>query len=115
MTDFTVADLLAWARTKPADETYVFVSPAYCALGQFAREMLGFSELDAACEAYGPVSEKLLDAALGRFAIYPDFPEQNFGQLVKRLEMLVQEIPAKPTIWLTPQTYIDADCGKVPA
>lgn len=33
--DFTLADVLAWARTKPADETYEFFDACGCAMGQF--------------------------------------------------------------------------------
>jgi hypothetical protein len=33
--DFTVAEFLAWVRTKPADEEYDYYSACGCALGQF--------------------------------------------------------------------------------
>ena len=31
-------ELLAWAKTKPADETYTYTSPSDCALAQFIKE-----------------------------------------------------------------------------
>ena len=34
-TDFSLADVLAWARTKPADEAYDYCSSHRCALAQF--------------------------------------------------------------------------------
>jgi hypothetical protein len=37
-TDFTIADVLVWARTKPADEAYNYVDARDCALCQFLRE-----------------------------------------------------------------------------
>jgi hypothetical protein len=90
-TDFTIADVLAWARTKPADERYCFTSSGGCALGQFAREMRGFSLMVAARGGYNHlVSRELFDAAQGA---YPRFkycgPDRlTFGAFVRRLETL---------------------------
>lgn len=36
--DFTLADVLAWARTKPADEVYSYYDAGSCAATQFGRE-----------------------------------------------------------------------------
>jgi hypothetical protein len=36
--DFTIADVLAWARTKPADERYSYIDNTGCALCIFLRE-----------------------------------------------------------------------------
>lgn len=36
--DFTIADVLAWARTKPADEEYDYCSNGNCAVAQFLKE-----------------------------------------------------------------------------
>jgi hypothetical protein len=36
--DFTVAEFLAWVRTKPADERYEYCDPGNCALCGFLRE-----------------------------------------------------------------------------
>lgn len=37
-TDFTLADVLAWARTKPANEEYQFLNSSMCAVAQFGIE-----------------------------------------------------------------------------
>lgn len=36
--DFTLADVLAWARTKPAGEEYCYTDPFNCAMCRFLRE-----------------------------------------------------------------------------
>lgn len=36
--DFTVADVLAWARTKPAKGRYDYCSNRQCAVAQFLRD-----------------------------------------------------------------------------
>ena len=110
MADFTIADVLAWARTKPADEEYNFVCAGVCALGQYAQAR-GMSEDDAACELYRGRFERrdfmqLRDAANG---ISLD-GGCTFGGFVKRLEALLPK-----SEWLTPETYLAADCGQVPA
>jgi hypothetical protein len=38
--DFTIADVLAWARTKPADERYCYVNSGRCAVAQFLIEKI---------------------------------------------------------------------------
>lgn len=105
--DFTIADVLAWARTKPADEPYKFSSPKDCALGQYAREERGFSDVEAACEYYRPhLSGDLIDAALGRYGRWPDFSRQTFGQLVKRLETLCPTAPVTSCQWAAIDAYL---------
>ena len=101
--DFSVADVLAWARTKPADETYEFTSAGTCALGQYAREVAGASAWEACCGIYeSRVPRELMRAA--------NMGNATFGKFVARLEAIVQE--TKPTPWLNPQTYLDADVGE---
>jgi hypothetical protein len=79
--DFTVADVLAWARTKPSGEDYNFRDARNCALAQFGiatgrRHLVGVGEVDAKYPAiYGAVNP-----------LEDDF---TFGGLVKRLEALV--------------------------
>lgn len=83
--DFTLFDVLAWARTKPADEAYDFVHAETCALGQFAREKLGISEADAKCGLYEIRCPKaLIEAANG----FHGSIGWTFGALVTRLEAL---------------------------
>jgi hypothetical protein len=104
--DFTVSDVLAWARTKPADERYDFTHAGECALGQFAREVRGYSKLDADCgfyEDHGLVSDALLEAAAG--------PEdsgdwQTFGAFVERLEQVCPTTPVTRSNWLSIDAYL---------
>jgi len=73
--DFTVAEFLAWARTKPADRVYNYWSTANCAASQFVRaKSLGDSDWD-----------KLHLGAAGLAIISEPW---TFGALVKRLEAL---------------------------
>jgi hypothetical protein len=37
-TDFSLSEILAWARMKPADEAYRYTSSRDCAVCQFLRE-----------------------------------------------------------------------------
>jgi hypothetical protein len=37
-TDFSLSEILAWARMKPADEGYDYCSNGHCAIAQFLRE-----------------------------------------------------------------------------
>jgi hypothetical protein len=108
--DFTVADVLAWARTKPADEEYDFCDPGNCAIAQFGRETgrAGLSNL--ACFELEAVRPGLLDALNPGYTHRCGF--YSYGGLVERLEALA---PAEPSPWLNPQTYIDCDCGQVSA
>ena len=120
-TDFSVADVLAWARTKPADERYDYGDPSDCALCHFL--IVTGRAVDP---SVGPwISERLTgywqDCA-GDNAKHP-YPRglepalstspHRYGALVKRLEAIVQETPVRPTPWLNPQTYLDADVGEV--
>jgi hypothetical protein len=105
-TDFTIADVLAWARTKPADEAYPFISAHGCALGQYAREMRGFSSTEAVCERYRPlVSNDLFDAALGAYYRWPKCTGKTFGELVARLETLLPAEPVSDT-WTRADAYL---------
>jgi hypothetical protein len=102
--DFTIADVLAWARTKPADEEYDFLDPGVCALGLFARERRGFSKRSAAHERYrGLVALELRNAVQGVGRGYG--PERwTFGALVTRLEALLPAEPVSDT-WTKADAY----------
>jgi hypothetical protein len=78
--DFSVQDVLAWARTKPADGVYCYTDPGNCALAQFGRhtgrrDLIGVTGVANRFPRLWP-------------ALNP--PEQDFtwGALVKRLEAL---------------------------
>lgn len=78
-TDFTVADVLAWARTKPAGERYNYMDNSNCALCQFLREtgrakqpyVKGFTWVeDGGSSRYipAPIQGPLCEGAFGRLA-----------------------------------------------
>lgn len=73
-TDFTLADVLACARTKPADEAYDYWDTHNCACGQYAKHI-------GAVPGTGvrPRIEELFTA----YAF--DFPH-TFGTFADRLE-----------------------------
>jgi hypothetical protein len=103
--DFTISELLEWARTKPADEEYDYIDAAYCAFGQFLRETRGWSELQ--CYYHDPVDtpefDPKIDGALQQ--------SRNFGALVARLEAL---LPAPSDTWTKANAYL-ADIEQVTA
>jgi hypothetical protein len=104
--DFTISDVLAWARTKPADEAYDFCNAQTCAIAQFGKDT-GRGEL------VGLLSLQLDEACPGLLsAVHPMRGASTFGALAERLQAM---LPAKPSLWLAPQTYINADCGQVSA
>lgn len=96
--DFTIADVLAWARTKPAGERYSFVNSRVCAIAQFGLatdrpELVGLHS-----QALEEIDRRLLLAAVG-------FPF-TFGAFVARLEKLVQETPVTPSEWTRLDAYL---------
>ena len=90
--DFTIADVLAWARTRPADLEYGYSDSHACAVAQFGRatgrdHLVG---IDALFEAYPELDR----------AVNPEFRSPygtcwdlsfTYGGLVKRLETLMRE------------------------
>lgn len=99
--DFTIADVLAFCRTKPADEQYPFLNAYHCAAGQFGRatgrkSLVGCGDL-----------RKLGHLELHKAVIASPW---TFGALATRLEAL---LPAEPkTNWTELETYLTADCGE---
>jgi hypothetical protein len=88
--DFTVADVLAWARTKPASETYDYCDNDNCALAQFLRETGRakrarvnplFWRDGVNSKRTHPIPHGLNDAALEG--------GETFGGFVEQLEQLV--------------------------
>jgi hypothetical protein len=84
--DFTVADVLAFARSKPADEAYDYEDPCCCALGQFIRDALGTDDycLGNLTVAIGGVCRPI-PSTLHKALRFGDW---TFGALVKRLEAI---------------------------
>jgi hypothetical protein len=79
--DFTIAEFLAWARTKPANETYCFSNPDRCALAQFGRAS-GREYLVGVGDVYQFVGYGKALSALVR--------SDTFGELVAALECIVE-------------------------
>lgn len=93
--DFTVAEFLAWARTKPAVDEYRYGSTTNCALCQFLREtgrgvrpVVGnnYWRADYGC-AENTIPEVIALASRGNTAFCSWEPE-TFGALVERLEVV---------------------------
>jgi hypothetical protein len=97
--DFTVADVLAWARTKPADEEYNLIDAGNCALGQFFQETRGLT--CAELYANDPYQE-IEDTALGKALCF----SKTFGGLVQRLEKLCPETPVTQSEWSRLDAYL---------
>ena len=107
-TDFTISDVLAWARTKPADERYDYENPRNCALCQFLRET-GRCDAPAVSSGYGwgeasaPMRSRRqypseLESPLSR--------SDTFGGLVKRLEAICPDTVVTPSEWPKLDAYL---------
>jgi hypothetical protein len=110
--DFTIADVLAWARTKPADEHYRYNDNTNCALCQFLRET-GRARAPSA----GSVTWADWESGIpyrGRWIDHP-IPQEigravcrvrTFGDLVEQLEKLCPETPVTPSNWAAIDAYL---------
>lgn len=79
--DFTLADVLAWARTKPAGEEYNFCDASNCAVAKFGRETGRDHLIGIVClRADYPILE---DVAQGP---YGDREDWTLGAFADRLE-----------------------------
>lgn len=112
--DFDIPEFLAWARTKPADETYSYVNTTSCALGQFLREtgrarhalVGGYSWTPWLFFGLFPGRERAIPPALATALV-----GRSFGALVTRLEAL---LPVVGDRWTTAEAYL-ADIEQVDA
>lgn len=102
--DFKIADVLAWARTKPADEEYDYWSCDNCVLAQFAKERGlpttgagGFGWYDAAGHEH-----EIIPRRSGVAASDP----HTFGAFAKRLEALVPETVIARSDWSRLDAYL---------
>lgn len=109
--DFDLQQLLAWARTKPADEGYDYADYRNCAICQFLRET-GRCDDPAVSEnhwrdrtAY-PIAYRYFE---DRLRIAANHDEQTFGALVTRLEALI------PNTWTKVDAYLGDLGDAVPA
>lgn len=83
--DFTLRDVLDFARSKDPDERYPFFSCTACALHQFLRHRglkLGWGEATALIDGV---------VATGPFALAIATYPWTFGALARRLEAVVGE------------------------
>jgi hypothetical protein len=124
--DFTIADVLAWARTKPADEGYCYTSSGHCALCQFLRETgraekpgvdpLTWTDL---AKHSGRVEFPIPPALDDALAAHGQFRDRTvnrwtFGALVERLGRLCPETIVTPSQWARLDAYL-TDIEQVPA
>jgi hypothetical protein len=109
MTDFTIADVLAWARTKPAGESYCYINSQSCALAQFGnatgRDLAGRTGTRLLNE--WPDLHEAINPAVSRNVAH------TFGALVERLEALISAEPVSD-IWTKADAYL-ADIETVSA
>lgn len=88
-TGFTIADVLAWARTKPADEEYEYCSNDNCAVAQFLKETGRSKEpsVDPFFWTDNRGKERRIDPLIDDAATPPSMTKQTFGEFAKRLEL----------------------------
>lgn len=123
--DFTVADVLAWARTKPADGRYDYDSSTRCALCCFLRETGRATSPVVDMEVFGKARWRdrygtggqqydiAIDAAVR--GVTKDELNDNgynedlwtYGKLVSRLEALCPETPITESNWAAIDAYLN--------
>lgn len=96
--DFSVRDVLQWARTKPADERYRYSDVNNCAVAQFCRHQ--------SVPLYGPARQRLEDALAPYVFDTPYYDGwREFGALVTRLEALCPD--TTPSEWTRVNAYME--------
>lgn len=118
--DFTIADVLAWARTKPADERYDYQDTGNCALCQFLKAS-GLAERPYVEMYWADVPGGWRDRGASGLSGYPEVMEPalsgdgsfggnselwTFGALVERLEALCPETIIPPSEWTRLDAYM---------
>jgi hypothetical protein len=107
--DFTIADVLAWARTKPADEAYNYNCNGRCAIGQFLSATGRASDPNVGNATWDDLDN--LDRCEG----VPFPPEldwaaeclpNTFGAFVERLEVLSLETVVTRSEWTRLDAYL---------
>jgi hypothetical protein len=108
--DFTIADVLEWARTKPAGDPYSYIDNNNCALCQFLRET-GRCARPAVAGHYwrdtdsGDIFEQR-PFPDGRMGMEYALMAGTFGGLVARLEALCPATPITPSNWACLDAYL---------
>jgi hypothetical protein len=95
--DFTIADVLAWARTKPADQSYSFYDASSCAVAQFGRATGRECLVGMPGKTMAQKHPALLQAAIGL--------PWNFGAFAARLETLCPNAIVSDT-WTKADAYL---------
>lgn len=104
---FTIAEVLAWAKTKPADSSYCYMDNGGCALARFLVEtgrakrphVRGYDWRDGG-GCYVSIPYKLAKALSA-------FPH-DYGSFAKRLEPRKRKSVARPIsdTWTKPNAYL---------
>jgi hypothetical protein len=108
--DFTIADVLAWARTKPADEVYNYADFRNCAICQFLKETGRCADPAVTgsrwrCRSRGGRIYASFDKRINAAANGPRYKD-TFGELVERLEKLCPETHVPPSAWARLDAYM---------
>jgi hypothetical protein len=95
--DFTIEELLAFARSKPADERYDFCDAGFCAIAQFGRatnrpHLINLGDIGIYSE---PVRLAVMASGCST--------DWTFGKLAVRLSVL---LPAISDTWTRPDAYL---------
>jgi hypothetical protein len=102
--DFTIADVLAWARTKPADESYPYYDTCGCALHQFLVARGLPVRLTGGGGYWVDTSGRSHQADVP-FDVLANTPH-TFGALAERIEALLPETPVQPSEWTRLDAYM---------
>jgi hypothetical protein len=105
--DFTIAEFLAWARTKPVDERYSYCNSNRCALAQFGMAT-GREHLVGPGGTSLLFKSKELNRAVGGDDDLAD-ADLTFGKLAERLEaLLVSDTWTKADAYATDIESVEA-------
>lgn len=110
---FTIADVLAWARTKPAGERYSYCDPFGCAVAQFGRDtgreyLIGVGDLRG---EHRELHELVNPALYGPNRIEWDIGT-TFGALVRRLEIVCPTAVSAPSEWTRLNAYLTDELAR---
>lgn len=96
--DFTISDVLAWARTKPADELFRYSDIDNCACAQFVRSV--------GAPLHGELRSRL-ERKLGMLILDCEYIDggRRFGEFAERIEALLPAEPLTDT-WTKANAYL---------
>lgn len=114
--DFTISDVLAWARTKPADERYDYDDVANCAMCQFLRDTGRASDPNVGSLTWDDLDNlETLDSVPfdPRLDKVVKHGSHTFGALVTRLEALCPDQVIPPSEWTRLDSYMTDELVQV--